>query len=103
MEVSATASAFAVVRDILGVLALPPILLLLAALVGASLAWRGRRAGGAVAVLGLAVTLLLATPAASGLLLASLEEAAPAVLEGSPAAIIILGAEARNGPDGPDV
>ena len=39
MEVTATAPAFAVVRNILGVLALPPILLLLAALVGAG--WLG--------------------------------------------------------------
>jgi len=103
MEVSATAPAFAVVRGILGVLALPPILLLLAAFVGASLAWRGRRVGSAVAVFCIAVTLLLATPMAAGLLLASLEGVAPAVLAFSPGAIIILGAEARNGPDGPDV
>jgi uncharacterized SAM-binding protein YcdF (DUF218 family) len=103
MEVTATAPAFAAVRGILGVLALPPTLLLLAALVGAWLAWRGRRVGGAVAVLGIAVTLLLATPMASGLLLASLEAAAPAVLAASPGAIIILSAEARNGPDGPDI
>ena len=39
MGVTATAPAFAVVRSILGVLALPPILLLLAALVGAG--WPG--------------------------------------------------------------
>src|SRR5439155_1691142 len=73
------------------------------AFVGASLAWRGRRVGSAVAVLGIAVTLVLATPMAAGLLLASLEGVAPAALAVSPGAIIILGAEARNGPDGPDV
>jgi uncharacterized SAM-binding protein YcdF (DUF218 family) len=103
MGVTATAPVFAVVRNIIGVLALPPVALLLAALAGAVLAWRGRRAGGAVAVLGIAATLLLATPMASGLLLASLERAAPAVLVTAPEAIIILSAEANNGPDGPDV
>jgi uncharacterized SAM-binding protein YcdF (DUF218 family) len=103
MDVTATAPAVAAVRSILGMLALPPVLLLLAALVGAWLACRGRRVGGAVAVLGIAVTLLLATPMASGLLLASLEGGSPAVPAASPGAIIILGAEARNGPDGPDV
>jgi uncharacterized SAM-binding protein YcdF (DUF218 family) len=100
MGVTATAPLFAIVRGILGVLALPPVVLLLAALAGAALAWRGRRAGGAVAVLGIAATLLLATPMASGLLLASLEGAAPAVLAAAP--VIILGAEASNGPDGPE-
>lgn len=94
---------FAALRGILGVLALPPVVLLLAALAGAALAWRGRRAGGAVAVLGIAAILLLATPMASGLLLASLEGAAPAVPATTPGAIIVLGAEASNGPDGPDV
>ena len=80
MGVTATAPLFAAVRNIVGVVALPPVVLLLVALAGAVLAWRGRRAGGAVAVLGIAATLLLATPMASGLLLASLEGAAPAVL-----------------------
>jgi uncharacterized SAM-binding protein YcdF (DUF218 family) len=103
MGVTATAPLFAVLRGVLGVLALPPIVLLLAALAGAALAWRGRSAGGAVAVLGIALTLLLATPMASGLLLASLEGAAPTALAAAPGAIIILGAEASTGPDGPDV
>lgn len=103
MGVSATAPLFAVVRNVVGVLALPPVVLLLAALAGATLAWRGRRGGGAVAILGVAATLLLATPMASGLLLASLEGAAPAALAAVPGAIIVLGAEASNGPDGPDV
>src|SRR5438045_7928576 len=103
MGVSATAPLFAIVRNLVGVFALPPIVLLLAALAGAALAWRGRRAGGAVAVLGIAATLLLATPMASGLLLASLEAAAPAALAAlaaAPGAIIILGAEASHGPEG---
>jgi uncharacterized SAM-binding protein YcdF (DUF218 family) len=103
MGVTATAPLFAVLRGVLGVLALPPIVLLLAALAGAALAWRGRSAGGPVAVLAIAVALLLATPMASGLLLASLEEAAPTGLAAAPGAIIILGAEASNGPDGADV
>jgi uncharacterized SAM-binding protein YcdF (DUF218 family) len=103
MGLTATAPVFAVARNIAGVLALPPVVLLLAALAGAVLAWRGRRAGGAVAVLGIAATLLLATPMASGLLLASLEGTAPAVLAVAPGAIIILSAEAHDGPDGPDV
>lgn len=103
MGVSATVPLFAVVRNVLGGLALPPVVLLLAALAGAALAWRGHRAGGAVALLGIAATLLLATPMASGLLLASLDGAAPAASSAAPGAIIILGAEASNGPDGPEV
>jgi uncharacterized SAM-binding protein YcdF (DUF218 family) len=103
MGVTATAPLFALVRNLLGVLALPPVALLLAALAAAALAWRGRRAGSAVAMLSIAATLLLATPMASGLLLASLEWAAPAALRDAPGAIIILGADASNGPDGPDV
>ncbi len=103
MGVIATEPLYAVARGILGVLVLPPVILLLAALVGAALAWRGRRAGGAVAVLGIAAVLLLATPMASGLLLTSLEAAAPAAPRAAPGAIIVLSAEASNGPDGPDV
>ena len=103
MALSATAPVFAALRNLLGVFALPPIVLLLVALAGAVLAWRGRRAGGAVAVVCLAATLLLATPMVSGLLLASLEETSPAGVGGAPEAIIILGAEANNGQDGPDV
>ncbi|HEY2257279.1 MAG TPA: YdcF family protein [Variovorax sp.] len=103
MGVTATAPLFAVLRGILGVLALPPVVLLLASLAGAALAWRGRRVGGAMAVLGIITVLLLATPMASGLLLALLEGAMPTALAGAPGAIIILGAEASNGPEGPDV
>jgi uncharacterized SAM-binding protein YcdF (DUF218 family) len=103
MGVTATTPLFAFLRGILGVLALPPVVLLLASLAGAALAWRGRRVGAAVALVGIITVLLLATPMASGLLLASLEKAAPAVPAAAPGAIIILGAEASNGPDGPDV
>ncbi len=86
----------AVMRNVLGGLALPPILILLAALAGAALAWRGHRAGAAIALVGIAATLLLATPMVSGLLLASLEGGCPPVLAATPGAIIILGAEASN-------
>ena len=103
MGVSATSPLFAIVRNVIGVFSLPPVLLLLAALAGAVLAWRGRRAGSAVAVLGIVATLLFATPMVSGLLLVSLEGTAPAALVATPGAIIILGAEANNGQDGPDV
>jgi uncharacterized SAM-binding protein YcdF (DUF218 family) len=103
LGVTETTPLVAAVRGLLGVLALPPISLLLAALMGAWLAWRGRCVGAAVAVLGIAATLLLATPMAAGLLLASLEGAAPPVPAASPEAIIILSAEASNGPDGPNV
>jgi len=103
MGVSATEPAYAFARGIAGTLALPPVVLLLVALVGAALAWRGRRGGAAVAVLGIAAILLLSTPIASSVLLASLEGAAPTTLAVMPGAIIVLGAEANNGPDGPDV
>lgn len=103
MGVSATAPLLAIARNVLGGLALPPILLLLAALAGAALSWRGHRSGGVIALVSIAATLLLATPMAAGLLLASLEGAAPAALAATPGAIIILGAEASNGPDGPEV
>jgi len=103
MDVAPTEPLFAFVRGMLGTLALPPDVLLLAALAGAALAWRGWRRGGAVAVLAIAAVLLLATPMASGLLLASLEWAAPVTPAAVPGAIIVLGAEASNGPDGPDV
>jgi uncharacterized SAM-binding protein YcdF (DUF218 family) len=103
LAMGVTAPLFAVLRGILGVLALPPVVLLLASLAGAALAWRGSRVGGAVAALGIITILLLATPMSSGLLLASLEGAMPSAPAAAPGAIIILGAEASNGPDGPDV
>jgi uncharacterized SAM-binding protein YcdF (DUF218 family) len=103
MGVTPTEPVYAFVRGILGTLALPPIVLLMAALVGAALAWRGRRFGGAVAVLCIAAVLLLATPIASSALLAALEGVAPAAPRVTPGAIIVLGAEANNGPDGSDV
>jgi uncharacterized SAM-binding protein YcdF (DUF218 family) len=103
MGVSATTSLLAFARNVVGGLVLPPVVLLLAALAGAALAWRGRRSGGAVALVGIALTLLLATPMVSGLLLMSLEAVAPASPGAAPGAIIVLGAEASNGPDGPEV
>lgn len=101
--VTATGPVYTFVRNIFGTFALPPVVLLLVALIGAALAWRGRRAGGAVAMLCIAAVLLLATPTVSGELLASLERVAPAAPAVTPGAIIVLGAEARNGPDGPGV
>lgn len=103
MGVTATEPVYAFVRGIVGTLALPPVVLLLVALIGAALAWRGSRVGGAVAVLGITAVLLLATPIASSVLLASLEGGAPAAPAVTPGAIIVLGAESNNGPDGPDV
>lgn len=98
-----TSPLLAVVRGVLGVLALPPVSLLLIALAGSAAAWRGRRAGGALAVLCIAIILLLATPVVSGLLVRSLDQAALAAPAEEPGAIVVLGAEARNGPDGPDI
>ncbi|WP_135467457.1 YdcF family protein [Crenalkalicoccus roseus] len=71
------------------------------------LAWRGRRAGGALAALAALLVLLLATPFAAGWLMASLERevAAGAAAEGvRPGAIVILGAEVvRDRARGPEV
>jgi len=103
MGVTATEPTFAFARGMLGAVALPPVVLLLAALAGMALAWRGRRFGGVVAALGIAAVLLLATPIASNVLLVSLEGAAPAALAATPGAIIVLGADSSNGPDGTDV
>lgn len=103
MGVNPTSPLFAVARGVLGVLLLPPVSLLLLALAGSALAWRGRRIGGAVATFSICTILLLATPMVSGLLIASLDQEAIAAPAVEPGAIIVLGAEARNGPDGPDV
>jgi uncharacterized SAM-binding protein YcdF (DUF218 family) len=88
------------VQSVLTALALPPLLFTLACLAGALLAWRGRRWGAALAALAAGGQLLLATPFAAGLLLASLDrEAAPdASADGhAPGAIIVLAAEVARG------
>ncbi|MFC7552386.1 hypothetical protein ACFQU7_09145 [Pseudoroseomonas wenyumeiae] len=64
-------------QQVLTALLLPPLLLVLAGLLFGMLAWRGWRPGGfwaAVAVVGVT---LLATPSASGRLMASLEREVP--------------------------
>ncbi|RKK02411.1 YdcF family protein [Pseudoroseomonas wenyumeiae] len=96
-------------QQVLTALLLPPLLLVLAGLLFGMLAWRGWRPGGfwaAVAVVGVT---LLATPSASGRLMASLERevplSAPAQAVGGtpPGAIVILGAEMAGAPDHPDI
>lgn len=82
-------------------LVLPPLGLLLLIVVAGLLAWRGRRRAGlltaALAVLGL----FLATPFAAGQLRQTLESRLPAPAgAGSPAAIILLGADQRRTSDG---
>lgn len=92
-------------RQALPALTLPPILLVLCCIACGLLAWRGRRLAGLVGAASALALLLLATPALSGLLRWSLEREvtqAP-IASQAPAAIIILGAEATRGPDGPMV
>lgn len=85
-------------------LLLPPTLLLLAAMLGGLLAWRGRRWGGALAALAAALVLVLATPMAAGLLRWSLESQVVATTAGpAPGAIVVLSAEVARGADGPEV
>jgi uncharacterized SAM-binding protein YcdF (DUF218 family) len=92
------------IRPILLAFALPPVLLLVLAVLGGALAARGRRWAGAGAALAALLVLLMATPAVAGLLLWSLERevtagAAPAH---PPGAIIVLGAELNHGATGPE-
>ncbi len=75
-----------------GALALPPLLLVLMGLGGVAAAWRGWRPGLLVAAIAGTGQLVLATPVAAGLLLASLHlPPAPDVV---PGAIVVLGADA---------
>ncbi len=85
-------------QGVLTALALPPLLLTLAALACALLAWRGWRPGAALAALAAAGQLALATPLVAGHLFASLEQevaASGAAAAGGvkPGAIVVLGAE----------
>jgi len=79
-------------QAVLTALLLPPLLLVLAQLAGAVLAWRGWRGGLLVAILAGVAQLLLATPFAAGTLLTSLHP-----LQGSsgspPGAIVVLGGD----------
>lgn len=90
-------------RELVAALIVPPLSLLLAAIIGATFALRGSRAGAIVAVLAPAAVLLLATPYVSGHLLLSLDRAIAPAAAGTPGAIIVLGAETRRGPDGDEV
>jgi uncharacterized SAM-binding protein YcdF (DUF218 family) len=89
----------------LGSLLLPPIGLVLLALLAALVAARRSRAG-LLAALATSGVLLLSTPWVAGLLMAGLlaqaADARPAVTPG-PGAIIILGGDAEQGQDGVDV
>ncbi|TPG61093.1 YdcF family protein [Roseomonas nepalensis] len=85
-------------QAVLTALLLPPLLLVLLQMAGAGLAWRGSRGGLAVAVLAGGAQLLLATPFAAGMLLASLP-VPPPVAGASPGAIVVLGGDGvRTGP-----
>jgi uncharacterized SAM-binding protein YcdF (DUF218 family) len=91
------------VRCLVASLVVPPVSLMLAGLLGGLAALRGARIGGWVAVLAAALLLALSTPLVSDLLLSSLDSPAPPTGAPPPAAIVVLGAETRVGPDGADV
>ncbi|WP_338663925.1 YdcF family protein [Pararoseomonas sp. SCSIO 73927] len=93
-------------RQVLTSLGLPPLGLAIACVAGGLLAWRGSRMAGLGTALAASLLLLLATPAVSALLMASLEReiAAPApALRAAPAAIIVLGAEVTHTRHGAEV
>lgn len=89
-------------RGLVGTLAVPPVSLMLAVMLGGLAALRGARIGAWVAALAGALLLALSTPLVSGLLLLSLDAPARPTAP-PPAAILVLGAETRTGPDGADV
>ena len=102
----------AFLQTLLTALVLPPLGLVLVCLAAGLLAWRGWRPGALLAALAAAGQLVLATPLAAGLLIASLEREVapdrPATPGGNagheaPKAIIILGAEVAYGQDGQQV
>ncbi len=92
-------------QQALTVLLLPPVGLMLLALLGAGLAWRRARLGAGLVLCAAAGLLLLATPAVSGALVRSLtrDMAAAPQPETPPGAIIVLGAEVSHGADGTDI
>jgi uncharacterized SAM-binding protein YcdF (DUF218 family) len=90
-------------RGLVGLLALPPVSLMLAVLLGGLAALRGARIGARVAVLAAALMLALSTPMVSGLLLVSFDSPTRPVGAPPPAAILVLGAETRIGPDGANI
>ena len=90
-------------RGLVGALAVPPVSLMLAVLLGGLAMLRGTRIGAWVAVLAAVLLLALSTPLVSGLLLLSLDAPARPTGAPPPAAILVLGGETRTGPDGADV
>ncbi|HEV7268397.1 MAG TPA: YdcF family protein [Falsiroseomonas sp.] len=84
-------------------LLLPPLLLVLLALMAGLLAWRGRRAMGALAAGCAALLLLLSTPFVAGSLAVAVARLAPAGPAIKPAAIIVLGGEMARGAAGVEV
>jgi uncharacterized SAM-binding protein YcdF (DUF218 family) len=90
-------------RGLVGLLVVPPVSLMLAALLGGVAALRGARIGAWVAVLAAVLLLALSTQLVSGLLLASLDAPARPVGGPPPVAILVLSAETGVGPDGADV
>lgn len=90
-------------RGLIGLLAVPPVSLILAVLLGGLAALRGARIGAWVAVLAAALLLALSTSLVSGLLLLSLDSPALPMGAPLPTVIVVLGAETRTGPDGADV
>ncbi|MCG7363818.1 YdcF family protein [Roseomonas sp. ACRSG] len=97
------------IQQVLTALLLPPLLLVLASLLFGVLAWRGWRPGGLWAAVAVTGVTLLATPSASGRLMASLEREVPLATprqaaDGTlPGAIVILGAEMATGAGRPDI
>jgi len=88
-------------RGVLVALLLPPIGLILLALLGAIWALRGSRRGAWLAVLSCLALLMLATPLVSAVLTIGLERAVPPPLtQAPPAAIIVLSAEIARGQAG---
>jgi uncharacterized SAM-binding protein YcdF (DUF218 family) len=84
-------------------LLLPPLLLVLLVLAAGLLAWRGRRAMGALAALSAVLLLLLATPFVSSSLAVAVSRLAPDDTASAPTAIIVLGGEMVRGEAGVEV
>jgi uncharacterized SAM-binding protein YcdF (DUF218 family) len=90
------------VRALLTTLLLPPLLLVLVALLGTLSAWRGRRGAGLAAAALLAL-LALATPAVADWLRLSLERRIPPPPPETAAAIVVLSADVAHRRDGIEV
>lgn len=95
-------------QAVLSAIALPPLLLVAAVILLGLLAWRGRRRAGLLAAFCAILVMVLATPLAAGLLMASLESTVPrgaVAMPGcdGPGAIVILGAEVARGQHGLEV